>query len=173
MIHTFATREEAAIYASAMRSEGHFAEVLDEGMGAIYGPLAIGGIRVLASDEPFDDALDPAEAGELGGGHLSAGEAAGGEFQRGLRLFVVSLVAFGLLVGLLLPLATETPRGAATMLFHSLKIPLVLALSFVLLGPLMAGFTRLLRGEQESGAARVIRWLLLAALIPLLLLAAL
>ena len=39
MIHTFATREEAAIFASAMRSDGYLAEILDEGMGSIYGSV--------------------------------------------------------------------------------------------------------------------------------------
>ncbi len=47
MILRFATYEEAGIYAAWMRSEGHYAAVLDENMGFIWGPLAIGGFRVV------------------------------------------------------------------------------------------------------------------------------
>jgi hypothetical protein len=165
MIHTFSSREEAAIFASAMRSDGYYADILDEGMGSIYGPLAIGGIRVVVSDEPLADTLDESGA---------SGKVEDGEFLKTLRLSVVGVVVLGLaLIGImLLSITSQDPAGLARLLYHALKYPLLLALAFAVLGPLMEGFTHWLRGESSGEGQRYLRWLLLALLIPLLLLLA-
>ena len=170
MIHTFSTREEAAIFASSMRSDGYFAEILDEGMGSIYGPLAIGGIRVLVSDEPLEDAVDGAA-----GPQEPASKADDGEFLKTLRMLVVGLVGFGLavVVVMLLSVTSENPLGLARILYHFLKIPVLIGVAFVIMGPLMGNFTRWLRGEPVGEGMWYLRLLLLALLIPFLLLAAL
>lgn len=52
MIARFYSYEEASIYAGVMRSEGHYAVVLDDVVGFFYGPLFVNGFRVLVSEEP-------------------------------------------------------------------------------------------------------------------------
>lgn len=170
MFHTFATHEEAAIFASAMRSEGYFAEILDEGMGPIYGPLTIGGIRVLVSDEPLQDAVDQA-----GGPQATSDKAEDGEFLKTLRLLAVGLAGFGLLVlaVALLSVTSGDPAGMLRMLFHFLKFPLLIGLAFAVMGPCMGDFTRFVRGEPLGEGWKCLRWLLLALLLPFLLLAVL
>jgi len=177
MVHTFATREDAAIFASAMRSDGYFAGILDEDMGAIYGPLAIGGIRVVVSDEPIGGEVD-----ETAGRQALSGNAEDGEFLRTLRLFVVGIAGLGLAVVAimllwlllkLMELLMEKPVEGALVVFHLVKSPLVIVLIFLIAGPLMTGFMRWLRGERLSGEWALLRWLLLALLIPFLLLAVL
>ncbi len=165
MIHTFGTREEAAIFAATMRSEGYFAEILDEGMGAIYGPLAIGGIRVLVSEQPIatepDDALQESTDRPL---HEPA--SGDGEFRQTVRFFTVGLVAFGLIALALFILAgtRNSPESIVRLLTPVLKYLLVLGLAFAVLGPLMGGFTRWLRGESTSAATGCLRWLLLVVI---------
>jgi hypothetical protein len=170
MFHTFATHEEAAIFASAMRSEGYFAEILDEGMGPIYGPLTIGGIRVLVSDEALGDSVD-----ETAGPQALSGKADDGEFLRILRLLAIGLAGFGLAVVavMLLAVTSQDPMGFLRMLFHSLKFPVLIGLVFAVMGPCMGDFTRFVRGEPLGEGWRYLRWLLLALLIPFLLLAVL
>jgi hypothetical protein len=170
MFHTFATREEAAIFASAMRSDGYYAEILDEVMGSIYGPLTIGGIRVLVSDEPIGDTMD-----EAGGPQTHSGMAEDGEFLKTLRMLVVGLVGFGLavLVIMLLSVTSQDPMALVWILIHSLKFPVLIGLAFAVMGPCMGDFTRWLRGEPIGEGWTYLRWLLLALLIPFLLLAVL
>jgi hypothetical protein len=170
MIHTFATREEAAIFASAMRSDGYFAGILDEGMGSIYGPLTIGGIRVLVSDEPHEDAEDQA-----GGPQALSEKADDGEFLNTLRLLVVGLVGLGLavLAVMLLSVTSEDPVGLLRRLLDFLKFPVLIGLAFAVMGPCMGDFTRFVRGEPLEEGWKDLRWLLLALLIPFLLLAVL
>jgi hypothetical protein len=170
MVHTFATREEAAIFASAMRSDGYLAEILDEGMGPIYGPLTIGGIRVLVSDEPIagneteSTATPPPDA-----------KADDGELLTVIRLTVVGVTALGLLIVAVMLLAAHArnPAELVRTLVRMLKYPLMIGLAFAVMGPWMGDFTRWLRGESLEEGPRYLRWLVLALLIPFLLLAAL
>lgn len=177
MVHTFATREDATIFASAMRADGYHAEVMDDCMGSIYGPLAIGGIRVIVSDAPITGGDDD------GDGEFTLPpppqKAADGEFRATVRLLVVGVAGLGLIMVALSLLwvvlrlihwFTESPIDAALAVFHLLKVPLGIVLSFVLLGPCMPAFTRWMRGERVSEGDGILRWLLLAALVPLLLL---
>ncbi|HSP43440.1 MAG TPA: hypothetical protein VLO11_11260 [Luteolibacter sp.] len=166
MVHTFATREEAAIFASAMRAEGYYADILDEGMGSIYGPLAIGGIRVIVSEESAENDGDdsytvpspPAESDD-------------GELLTTLRLFVVGLVACGLVVLVIALLAAfaNQPGGLLWELIRLLKYPLVIGLAFAAMGPSMIGFTRWLRDERTYAGSGWLRWLLLVVILTMLL----
>ena len=171
MVHTFATREEAAIFASAMRSDGYLAEILDEGMGSIYGPLTIGGIRVLVSDESIGDADDGGET-EFTVPPPPDVKPDDGEFLTVLRLLTVGIAALGLavVVVMLLSAHARNPGELVRTLFRVLKYPLMIGLAFAVMGPWMGDFTRWLRGEPSGEGQRYLRWLLLALLIPFLLL---
>jgi|GEM_PF-7046192 len=59
MIHRFHNPETASLFAAKLRSEGHFARVLDTHVSHLWGPLPMGGARVLASPEPVPDAAPP------------------------------------------------------------------------------------------------------------------
>jgi len=91
MIHRFATYEEAGIYAGAMRSDGYYAAILDENMGFIYGPIAVGGFRVIVSDEPVEDE-EP----------LAPTPAPMDPAFDAIRLMVVAFVSLGILIEALL-----------------------------------------------------------------------
>ena len=170
MVHTFATREEAAIFASAMRSDGYFADILDEGMGSIYGPLSIGGIRVIVSDERIESAANEAESNELS---PPTAKPEGGEFLTILRMVVVAVIVLGLSVVaiMLLSAFSEDPGGLARWLIEALKYPLIVGLAFAIMGPLMGGFTRWLRGERNSRVTGWLRWVVVILLSLLLILA--
>jgi hypothetical protein len=51
----FDTWERAAIFAGRMRDEGRRATLLDEGVAFLWGPAAVGGVRVMVSDLVLDD----------------------------------------------------------------------------------------------------------------------
>jgi hypothetical protein len=51
----FDTWERAAIFAGRMRDEGRRATLLDEGVAFLWGPVAVGGVRVMVSDLVLDD----------------------------------------------------------------------------------------------------------------------
>lgn len=46
VIHKFFNQDQASLFLSRMRSEGHRAYLLDQGTGWLWGPIAVGGIRV-------------------------------------------------------------------------------------------------------------------------------
>lgn len=46
VIHKFFNQDHASLFLSRMRSEGHRAYLLDQGTGWLWGPIAVGGIRV-------------------------------------------------------------------------------------------------------------------------------
>lgn len=171
MVHTFATHEEAAIFASAMRSEGYFAEILDGAMGTIYGPLTIGGIRVIVSDGPVgnDDGSGETDATMP----PPAGKPHDGEFLTILRMLVVSVAALGVVILVVLSLSAYSgnPGGLVWALLAALKYPLMFGLVLAIMGPFMGSFTRFVRGESLSEGWGILRWLLLALLVPFLLLA--
>lgn len=59
MIKQFASFESAAFYAAQKREEGFYAEILDEGTGFLYGPIASGGFRVVISEFAVEEGEDP------------------------------------------------------------------------------------------------------------------
>jgi hypothetical protein len=172
MIHTFATREEAAVFATAMRADGYIADILDEDMASIYGPLAIGGVRVLVSDQPLEEEVNVDMEATAYTGSPPPEENKDGELLRTLRLFAVGVVGIGLLtlVITLLSVFANDPGGLARVLWQMLKVPLAIGLAFAIMGPWMIHFTRWLRGERVSTGGGILRWLLLALLVPLIIL---
>lgn len=46
IIHKFFDQDQASLFLSRMRAEGHRAYLLDQGTGWLWGPIAVGGIRV-------------------------------------------------------------------------------------------------------------------------------
>jgi hypothetical protein len=54
----FPNYESACLAVTKLRDEGHFAEVCDVACSSIYGAAAIGGVRVIASDEPIPEDLE-------------------------------------------------------------------------------------------------------------------
>jgi hypothetical protein len=138
MIVRFATYEEAGIYAAWMRSEGHYSAILDECMGFINGPLAIGGFRVLVSDEPVDD--DEEEP--------PANPALLDNIADGIRLVVAAFVSLGL-VSLLMLVRQHPARFAAGVMPSLLLCVVITAVFNCLLIPLVEPMTRALRDERS------------------------
>ena len=173
MIHTFATHEDAAIFASAKRAEGRYAEILDECMSGIYGPPAIGGIRVILSEEALP------EAGEDDIPPPSWMGSRDGELANTVRMFVVGFTAIGLgVVALrlirdlifLIRYTADDPLAGTSALLDLFQFPLILALSIMSLTPLMCGITRWLRDGDTPRGAALFRWMFLALLILFLIL---
>ena len=136
MTHRFATYEEAGIYAGAMRSEGYYAAILDEHMGFIYGPLAIGGFRVIVSDDPVEDEEPLVFAASPLDPVLDA-----------IRLLVVAFVSLGIVI-----LAVQFMKLPASYLADFAGLVLrctFLAAVFCLLIPLVEPMTRALRDERS------------------------
>lgn len=136
MIVRFATYEEAGIYAAWMRSEGHYSAILDEHMGFIYGPLAIGGFRVIVSDEPVEDVEPPPATPPMLDSTLDAA-----------RVVVLAFITFGVLGWLIL--AVKYPdRYVVDAVAWAIRCGLMLAV-LGCLAPLMIPMTRALRDERS------------------------
>jgi len=159
VITRFYSFEDAYIYAGVMRSEGHYAEVLDEGVGFFYGPLFVNGFRVLVSDEPVEGEEPlPVEAPETC-------------MQEGVRVVFFTLIAFGMLFivlgfafGLLMLLRGLSQdfrnfSGISPLLISILPLVVLLAI-WVILGPLMGTMNRILRDESS-----VIGWVFRGAVL--------
>lgn len=54
MIFRFPSYESAAIAVGKLRSEGYFAEVCDDCVAHLWGPVATGGVRIIVSEEPVE-----------------------------------------------------------------------------------------------------------------------
>jgi len=140
MIHCFATYEEAGIYAGAMRSDGYYAAILDENMGFIYGPIAIGGFRVIVSDEPVEDQEPPAPAPSPVDDMLDA-----------IRLMVAAVAGLGILILTLLFLfeLLKQPDLLPGFLLVVLFLIAIPCAAICLLIPLWEPMTRALRDERS------------------------
>lgn len=169
MVHTFATRDEAAIFASAMRAKGNHAEILDEGMASVYGPPSIEAIGVLVSigsagnDDGFYETevmVPPPPAAEPDDEILTL-----------VRLLVVGVAALGLIILViqLLSAYSGNPGGLLWFMCEMLVFPLIFVLLFALMGPFMESFTRFMRSKPLGEGWGCLRWLLLAFVIPFLL----
>lgn len=159
MVRTFGTWEEAALYASFMRSEGYFAALLDECVAPLYGPAAIGGIRVLVSDEPVtDDPENPDD--ELHECEVPPPTPPDGKLVQIIRLVTVSLVAFGLIamVFSMSQSARHIPGGLVSMLLLSLAYPALVSLIFLSLIPGLGTLTSCVRNCRDEGASGWLFW---------------
>ena len=50
----YPTLEAAYLAVARLRNEGYVASVCDDAVATIWGPLAVGGVRVVSSDEPIE-----------------------------------------------------------------------------------------------------------------------
>lgn len=159
MVRTFGTWEEAAIYSSYMRSEGYFAALLDECVAPLYGPAAIGGIRVLLSDEPVTTTAVGQDE-ELSGCETPPPASPDGELVQIIRLATISLVAFGLiaLAISLMQTAHLIPGGFLGILVLSLSYPALMCLMFLSLIPALGNLTKCVRDCREEGASGWLFW---------------
>ena len=151
MIVRFATYEEAGIYAGWMRSEGHYAGILDENMGFFWGPLAIGGFRVCVTDAPVENE-EP----------LPANPQREHNLLDELRLVVASIaivVFLAIAAILIFMLAAIAVRAIAAIVTHPNMTDflecirwaitlVILPAVFIGLGPLMVPATRAMRDEH-------------------------
>ncbi|MEI6676049.1 MAG: hypothetical protein WCO57_12820 [Verrucomicrobiota bacterium] len=138
MIVRFHSYEEAAIYAGVMQADGHFAAILDESMGFMYGPLAIGGFRVIVTREPVLETEEPPADGPI--------EAAVLNF---LRLLVGAFVVCGLAVGIGLLWTEAGDMFVTGVLVQAAAVTGWLGM-YMILGPLMIPFTRALRNKASA-----------------------
>ena len=51
----FATLAEATAFLQEKRAEGHFAEIMNEGTGHLWGSMTVGGFRVMFSEETYTE----------------------------------------------------------------------------------------------------------------------
>ena len=137
MIVRFPTYEEASIYAGVMQADGHFAAILDESMGFIYGPLAIGGFRVIVTEEPVVETDEPPGEGPIEGSILNF-----------LRLLVGAFVALGLAVGIGIGWKAAGDSFVTGLLVLAAAVVGWLGI-YLILGPLMVSFTRALRDHSS------------------------
>jgi hypothetical protein len=171
--HAFATHEEASIFAAAKRAEGHYAEMLDEAVAYIYGPLAVGGIRVIVSEETLAEGDDPIPPPPWV-------NPTDGELAMTVRMMAVGFAVIGLGAAVfvylremtyLIRLAVDEPAAGAAALVDVIIDPLLVLGMPVVLAPWLVGWVRWWRGELLSGSQRKLRGFLLLIIVPFLLLA--
>jgi len=152
MIVRFDTWERASVFAVEMQEEGRHAVILDEGTCFIWGPPAIGGVRVMVSDIVLDE-----------DGEWPVVETTGNEFLDALRTLVAAFGASSpaLLLGVL---AIERARDLERPPVNSVEVLIAvllttgLAVTFAVVGSTMPAFTRFIR-DGERLATRVVRLL--------------
>lgn len=137
MIVRFATYEEASIYAGVMRADGHFAAILDESMGFMWGPLVIGGFRVIVTEEPVEETEEPPGEGPIEGAILNF-----------LRLLLGAFVALGLAVGIGMLWKAAGDSSVTALLVLAAAVAGWLGI-YLIVAPLMIPFTRALRDNSS------------------------
>lgn len=152
MISRFYNFEEASIYAARMRSEGRYAEILDGTMSSMWGPLAVGGVRVIVSDAPVEDDTPPAE-GE---------KTAWGELFDAIRMAVVFFAAAGLVTGVVIFMRSGEPIAWFSKIV--VFLPFASALVALALVPFFIRLTAVLR-DAGSPVGRFLRWFVAALVI--------
>lgn len=153
MMVCFDTWEGAGIFMGRMRAEGRHAEILDEGMCFLWGPLAIGGVRVAVSDIVLDE-----------DGEWPEIETTDSELAHVLRQMFIAFACSGPVL-LLAILAIERARDAersSTDPAGVLAAVLLLAGfagAIAIMGSMMPAFTRFLR-DDDSLASRLFRFII-------------
>ncbi|HEY1121858.1 MAG TPA: hypothetical protein VGE67_09665 [Haloferula sp.] len=152
MIARFDTWEKASIFAVEMQEEGRHAVILDEGTCFLWGPPAIGGVRVMVSDIVLDE-----------DGEWPEVETTENEFLNALRTLIAAFAASSpaLLFGVL---AIERARDHERPPTDSLEVLITVLLTagvagaIAVMGTMMPAFTRFIRDEDRL-ASRVVRLL--------------
>lgn len=153
MIVRFDTWERAIVFASKTQAEGRHSVVLDSGVCFLWGPIAMGGVRVAVSEIVIEE-----------DGEWPEIEAKESELAPVVRLLVAALALGGPLVGLVFAMAERArdqerrPEDAIEMLIFVLVVA-GSAAAFAVLGSMMPAFTRFLRSD-ELVASRLLRLLI-------------
>lgn len=107
MILNFSNPESASMRVAKLRAEGHFAELCDEASAALWGPSAVGGVRVIATDEPVTEDCVPTTKPDVFG-----------EFGNSIRIVVIALwLVAASWIGLIFILTTlRDPLGSVAVL---------------------------------------------------------
>ncbi|RYD65862.1 MAG: hypothetical protein EOP83_06425 [Verrucomicrobiaceae bacterium] len=153
MIVRFDPWEEASIFTVEMQEEGRHAVILDEGVCFLWGPPAVGGVRVMVSDIVLDE-----------DGEWPEVETVENEFANALSALIA---AFGASAPLLLfgVFALERARdleGPARDPVEVLVTVLLIAGvagAIAVMGSMMPAFTRFIRDEERL-LTRVVRLLI-------------
>jgi hypothetical protein len=158
MIVRFDTWERAPVFATKMQSEGRHAVILDQGT-LLWGPLAIGGVRVSVSDIVLDE-----------DGEWPEIETMESEFAKVLRGLIAAFACSGpllLLAILAIEQAHHPERRSGDPVEVLVAVILIagIAGTFAVMGSMMPAFTRFLR-DDERVASRLVR--LLVVLIVLI-----
>ena len=150
MIVRFDTWEAAGIFMGRMRAEGRHAEILDEGMCFLWGPLVTGGVRVAVSDIVLEE-----------DGEWPEIETTESELANVLRRMFIAFACSGpvlLLAILAIERAREVERPATDPAGVLVAVLFLAGYAGVitLMGSIMPAFTRFLR-DDESLASRMLR----------------
>jgi len=153
MIARFDTWEKASVFAVEMQEEGRHAVILDEGTCFLWGPPAIGGVRVMISDIVLDE-----------DGEWPEVETTENEFLNALRTLIAAFAASSpaLLFGVL---AIERARDLDRPPVNSLEVLIAVLVTagvagaFALMGSMMPAFTRFIRDEERL-TVRAVRLLM-------------
>jgi len=94
MIEKFSTLREATFFVEQKRAEGFLAEIQNENVAQLWGPLAAGGYRVWVSDERIDpdDELDPEDLSATAAESIDSGAA-----DQWIRIIVIGFLLLGAL----------------------------------------------------------------------------
>ena len=108
---------EAMIAASRLRDEGYAVDIYDEAVASLWGPMAVGGVRVIVHGRDGVEVADENEEDERA-------EAAEGLLDRMLRRFAMSVLGLGgcLLVSSLLLVAFFNPAGVSLVVLGSILL---------------------------------------------------
>ena len=155
----FDSWERAAIFAGRMRDEGRRATMMDEGVAFLWGPAAVGGVRVMVSDLVLDEDEEWPEV-----------EGVEHEAVWVLR----SLVAFTPVVAVLMVLMrvfAEQGRSRSPVVEPAVVLEFLVKLAgfsvaMVVLGMLMTMATPFLR-DEENPWSQTLRMTIVILLLPL------
>lgn len=143
----FSTLEAAHLAVARLRNDGYAAFVCDDAVASIWGPLAVGGVRVVASEEPV------AEADRIADFPTSQQRVVISGLVRFAVMALLSVVAACVLVGLFALAADDPLRIALYLISNTIPIVGVLLLA-ALLAPWIHGILAksLLRSETRTSA---------------------
>src|SRR5690606_16850306 len=108
-------------------------EILDGAMSSMWGPLAVGGVRVLVSDEPVEDDTPPSE------GKMTAWK----ELFDAMRMALAFFAVAGLVTGIVFYIRSSEPTDPLSA--HVFLVPVASVLVALALVPFWIRFTKILR----------------------------
>ncbi|MDP0492005.1 MAG: hypothetical protein Q7Q71_13225 [Verrucomicrobiota bacterium JB023] len=149
----FSNHFEAMVAAAELRNEGYSVEIYDESVAALWGPMSVGGVRMVV--EPIEGAKTNEEVDTI--------EASDRPIDNVLRWIVASILVCGglfLLSGLVLNFVSNPARFSTLFLLTTL-----LAVGYLGIVSLIAEFTRKLVTHPLVVAAGALVWVAAKLLI--------